>query len=374
MSHIAALGSAISVVSHIHANRVQLVLDAVGIGTNLPFELRNLIDIGNAQSRSKLSIRLVNTAAIAVASENHGVVHIGGDEQVRLTSTTEVLASLTQSRNHSLGIDEAFSEILLSVGALKLLCHGGEVHILVDGVQLIIGPDRTNLVWEDFLRITVGTLISQHSSNSQSFLQRNLVDAVLELNIVEIFDIHHIITMKLGSDIYRLRVGGTPYQLVVAGDFLLISFRITLGFQCIDVTDIHMRSTNPAMRNLLSLGHNRINPSHIVGDKFRSTTGMSLNILREHGGNVSVASLNKTADVGVLKPMLLTVNFHSKLERTNVARFSKLQNFTLSRMRQNVILSLTLIVKHIMFHIFVSSFRIVIVIFLRHIFAKSHAD
>ena len=244
----------------------------------------------------------------------------------------------------------------------------------MDGVQLIVSPDGTNLVREDFLRVTVRTLITQHGSNSQRFFQRNLVDAVLELNIVEIFDVHHIVTMQFGSDIYSLRVRGTPYQLVIAGDFLLVSFLITLSGQRIDIPNIYMRSTNPTVRDFLSLGHDSVNPSHIIGDKFGSAAGMRLNILREHGGDVSVAGLNKATDIGVLKTMLLAINFHSKLERTNVAGFSDLQNFTLSRVRENILLSLTLVVKHIMFHIFVSSFRIVIVIFRLPIFTESHPD
>ena len=180
--------------------------------------------------------------------------------------------------------------------------------------------------------------------------------------------------MQFRSDIHSLRVGGTPYQLVIAGDFLLVSFLITLSGQRIDIPDVHMRSTNPTMRDFLSLSHDSVNPSHIIGDEFGSAAGMSLNILREHGSNIFVAGLNKAADVSVLKAMLLIVDFNSSLERTNTAGLGKLQNFTLSRVRENILLSLTLVVKHIMFHIFVSSFRIVIVIFRLPIFTESHPD
>ncbi len=101
---------------------------------------------------------------------------------------------------------------------------------------------------------------------------------------------------------------------------------------------------------------------------------MRLNIFREHGSNVSVAGLKKAADVGVLKFMLLAVDFNRSLKRTNAAGLGKFQNFTLSRMGQNIILRLALVVKYIMFHIFVSSFRIVIVIFRLPIFTESHPD
>ena len=168
--------------------------------------------------------------------------------------------------------------------------------------------------------------------------------------------------MQFGSDVYRLGVSGTPYQLVIAGDFLLVSFLITLGGQCVDVPNIYMRSTNPTVRDFLSLGHDSVNPSHIIGDKFGSAAGMRLNIFREHGSNVSVAGLKKAADVGVLKFMLLAVDFNRSLKRTNAAGLGKFQNFTLSRMGQNIILRLALVVKYIMFHIFVSSFRIVIIL------------
>ena len=220
----------------------------------------------------------------------------------------------------------------------------------MDSVQFIISPDRTNLIREDLLRITVGTIVTQHSSNSQSLLQRNLVDAILELNIIEIFDVSHIVTMQLRSNIHSLRISSTSYQSIVTSELLLVTLLITLSLKSIDVTDIDMRSANTTMRNLLSLSHNSINPVHVVSNQLRSATRMSLNILREHGGYITFASLNETADVSVLEFVLLGIDFHSGLERANVGRLSQLQNLTLSRMGQNILVVLLVVVKDIMFH------------------------
>ena len=93
-------------------------------------------------------------------------MHISSDKQIRLTSATEILTSLTQSSYHSFCIDKALTEILSSIGALKFLSHGSIINILVNCIQFIISPDRTDLVWEDLLRVTLRTIITQHSSNS----------------------------------------------------------------------------------------------------------------------------------------------------------------------------------------------------------------
>ena len=130
--------------------------------------------------------------------------------------------------------------------------------------------------------------------------------------------------MQLRSNIHGLRIGSTPYQLVVACDFLLVSFCVTLGIQSINITDVHMRGTHTAVRNFLGLGHNGINPSHIIGNEFGSTAGMSLNILGEHSSNISIARLDKAADIGVLEVILLHINFHSSFQRTDPAGLCQL--------------------------------------------------
>ena len=363
MGDVAALGSTIAIVSHVHADSVQLVLFTFIISTNLTLELSNFIDVGNTQSRSQLSISLVNTTTVTVTSQDHGVVHIGSDVQIRLTGTTEVLTSLAQSSNHSLSIDEALAEILPSVGALKLISHSSKVDILMDCVQLVVSPDRTDLVREDLLGVAVRTIVTQHSSNSQSLLKRNLVDAILELNIIEIFDVSNIVTMQFRSHIDSLRIGSTSYQSIVTSKLLLGALLITLSLESIDIADINMGSTDTAVRDLLSLSHDSVNPAHIVSDELRSAAGMSFHIVGEHSGDITITSLNKAANISVFKFVLLSIDFHSGLERTNVGRLSQLQNLTLSRMRQNVLIFLLIvIVKYIMFHFFF--LLIVIVVFI----------
>ena len=296
MSYIAAFGCTISIISHVYANGVKLMLFTSRVSTNLVLKLGNFVDLINAKCCCKLSISLINATTVTISCKNHGVMHIGCDIQIRLTSTAEILTSLAQRRNHSLRVNEALSEIIRSVVALKFFSHCLEINILMDGVQFIIGPDRTNMFRENLLRITVFPAITDHSRNSQGFLQRNLIDSVLELYIIEVLDIYHIVAVKLGSNVYGLRIGSTSYQLIVSGELLLVTFLISLCRQRIDVPNIYMGSTNATIRNLLRLRHNSVNPSNIVCDKFRCTPRMCFNIFREQRCNVACAGLYKAAD------------------------------------------------------------------------------
>ena len=228
---------------------------------------------------------------------------------------------------------------------------------------------------ENLLRITVRTVITQHSSNCQSLFQRNLVNSILELYIIEIFDIHYVIAMQLRSNIHGLRIGSTSYQAIVASNLLLIALLVTLSRQSVNVSNIYMGSTNATMGNLLGFSHDSINPSHVISNKLRCAAGMSLNIFREKRRNITSAGLGKAANSIMLKIVFFHIDFHSSLKRPNSAGLSQFQDLGLSLMRKDIFIVLLLGVKYIMFHSFVSSFRIVIVVIIGlSIFAKSLSD
>ena len=79
------------------------------------------------------------------------------------------------------------------------------------------------------------------------------------------------------------------------------------------------------MRYFLGLGHDGVNPSHIVGDEFGSAAGMCFNILREQRGHITIAGLYKAADIRVLEIVFLHINLHGGLERTDSFGFCQLQ-------------------------------------------------
>ena len=296
MSYIATFGCAISIISHIYANGVKLMLFTSRVGTNLVLKLSNFIDLINAKCCCKLSVSLIDTTAVTISCKNHGIMHICCDKQIGFTSTTEILTSLTQCCDHGLCINETLSEIISSVVALKFFSHCIKIDILMNGVQFIVSPDRTNVLRENLLRITVLPAIADHSRNGQGFLQRNLIDSILELYIIKVLDIYHIITMKLGSNIHGLRIGGTSYQLIVSGNLLLVTLFISLCRQGINVPNIYMGSTNATIRNFLCLRHNSVNPSHIICNEFRCTPRMCFNIFRKQRRNVARAGLYKAAN------------------------------------------------------------------------------
>ena len=297
-------------------------------------------------------------------------VHIG-------SASTLIILSCIQNRiDHCFSVNIVLAKVHAGISTLKFLFCGGNIQICMNGIQVIIGPDRSDLIRIDLTLITIITTVPQHHRNSQLFIEHQAVDVIQILYIIEIRDIDNVIAMQSILHINGLRIGGSAYQLEISGLLLLFSFLVAPGAKCINTANIGLAGSDSGNRALMYFLHHISNPALVIGNEFRSPRTHFL-IFREQTRHISVAGLNKSAaDSIMLKTVLLRIKLKRCLESTNLAGLRRLDDVFLCGMRQKATgFVFLIVVKHIMLHLGISSFRIVIIFIFRLIgFPNSLSD
>ena len=351
MSDLAALGSTQRIVSQVADQSMQLLLLGVIGGTNLALELLGSVDAADVQSRRQLRLAGVDAMAVTIASQQHHVQTVRSDVQVGGAGALVLLTSIQNGVDHGLGLNEVLAKVSASIGALQLSLQSRGVNVDVNGIQLVIQPDRTDVLGRDLVLSALFATVAQHDSSGQLLVQLHTIDVVQVLDIIEIGDVDNVITMQSALNVHSLRISGTANQAEVAGLLLLLALRVAVSAQGVDVTNVDLAGTDTGDGALMNLVHDDGNPALIVGDQLRSA-GTNLLVLGEQVVDVTTALLNEAAgNCIVLQIVVVSIDLQSSLEAANLGALSHSQNILLVRVAQEVALSLSIIVENIVLHV-----------------------
>ena len=363
MSDFAALGSAQRIISQID-HQTQKLLDLSVCGsTSLTLELFGGDDLSNIQSRSQIADLVIDAAAIQVTGKQHDIDQMGRAVEVGSAGTLILLTSIQQRLNHGFCINVILAEIGGSVGALESSLHAGNVNVSMDGIQLVIQPNRADLILGDLAVGTDLTIVTDHDSRSQFLVQIHTVNTIQVLHHIEVLNIDDVITIKLTLYIHGLRISRSVEQLNIANITLLVTLLVTLSTKSLNVTQVSLTSTDTGNRALVNLLQNLIHPTLVSGKQFRST-GTDILVLREQGFNTIDTMSQNTVRI------LLCINVHSSTETADAVGLGHRNDACLVSMRQNLGLLLLIVVKDIVFHcvILLIGFRFVVGIILGFLF------
>ena len=363
MSDFTALGSAQRIVSQVDHKTQKLLGLAVRSSTSLTLELLRRNDLTDIQSRSQITDLVIDAATIQVTGKQHDIDQMRRAVEVGSARALILLTSVQQRLDHGFCINVILAEISGSVGALKRALHAGNVDISMNGVQLVIQPDRADLILSNLTVSTNLTTIADHDSRCQLLVQIHTVDAIQVLHHIKVLNIDDVVTVKLALHIHGLRIGSSVEQLDVADITLLSALLVTLGTKSLNVTQVSLTSTDTGNRALVNLLQNLIHPTLVSGKQFRST-GTDILVLREQGFNTVDTMSQNTVRI------LLCVDVHSSTETADAVGLGHRNDACLVSMRQNLGLLLLIVVKDIVFHcvILLIGFRFVVGIVLGFLF------
>ena len=363
MSDFAALGSTQRIIGQVDHQTQKLLGLAVRGSTSLTLELFGGDDLSNIQSRSQIADLVINAASIQVTGKQHDIDQMGRAVEVGSAGALILLTSIQQRLNHGFRINVILAEISGGIGALESSLHASNVDISMNGVQLVIQPNRADLILGDLTISTDLTTVTDHDSRSQFLVQIHTVNTIQVLHHIEVLNIDDVVTIKLTLYIHSLRISRSVEQLNIANIALLGTLLITLGTESLDVTQISLAGTDTGDRALMNLLQNLVYPPLVSGKQFGST-GTNILVLGEQGFN-TVDTMSQNA-----VRILLCIDVHSSTKTTDAVGLSHRNDACLVSMRQNLGLLLLIVVKDIVFHcvILLIGFRFVVGIILGFLF------
>ena len=261
-----------------------------------------------------------------------------------------VLLTGIQSRlDNGLSIDIVVAEALRGIGALKLRLLAGNIDILMDAVQVVIVPDRADVIFLDLIGVGVFTAVADQDSLSQSLIHSMTHNLPLVSNNIEISDIENGITIDLVLDVDGLSIMSTTKQLDLLHLLLVIALLlVTHGLQ-LGLASIGTTGANTAIRRLMNAVDNAGHPSVIGIENLRLHRIDVLILRQEHVHRLSIESV-------MLQLILILVNLTSLLKAANTRGLGELDNLVEIRVGQDFLVLHTIGVKNIVLH-FISSLR-----------------
>ena len=285
------------------------------------------------------------------------------NEQIRGTGALIILSCIQNGIDHGLCDDVVLTKVSRGIGSLKFFLSSCDIEINVNGVQIIIQPNRSDVIRRNLAFISVVSAITQHDCSCQLFIEHQAVDVVQVYHIVEIGDVNDIISMQRTLYVHSLRVCSSANQLEVASLLLLFSLSIAFSLKSIDVTDIYLASSDSGNRTLMNFVHYRCDPTLIVSNQLRCTRTYIL-VFREQKCYIAISCLSKSACKSImLKCILISIDLQCGLECSYLACLCQLKDFLLVCVRQKALIIALVSVKNVVFHIVISSFRFIILFF-----------
>ena len=150
----------------------------------------NVVDI---QRLSQIALGVIDTAAVQIPGQQHHIEQMGIAVEVGRSGTLVLLSGVQSGGDDGLGIDVVIAEVVRGVSALKLLLGGVHIHGVVDGVQVVIVPDRADVLLIDLVLVALLTAVADHDGHRQLLVQRLAHHAVLVLHHIEIGDVDLVI-------------------------------------------------------------------------------------------------------------------------------------------------------------------------------------
>ena len=322
---------------------------AVGSLASQALKLLNGLNITNVQSRDQVCLRGVNTTAVQVTSKQHHVEQMRRAVEGQVARALVLLTGIQSRLDNGLSIDIVIAEALRSIGALKLRLLASDINILMDAVQLVIMPDRADVIFLDLIGIGILTTVADQDSLSQSLIHGMTHNLPLVSNNIEISDIENVITIDLVLDVDGLSIMSTTKQLdllhlLLVVTLLLVTHGLQLGLASISTT-----GANAAIRRLMNAIDNTGHPSVIGIENLRLLRVNILVLRQEHIHRLSIESV-------MLQLVLILVDLTSLLKATNTRSLGELDDLVEIRVGQDFLVLHAIGVKNIVFH-FISSLR-----------------
>ena len=303
------------------------------------FHYWNSYDFLNAKSSSKLRNRIVDNSTSGVFHKQTIGKNVLSGIQGWFAGTLVVLAGFNGCTDKSLSL-------LVSCGI------SSNSYRSFDGVQIIILPNRTNVLLVDLIIRRTQTTVPNQSSSGNFLIKHHTHFGFEPSNNIKISDINYIITVQLLLFIDSGRSSSTLQQ---SEYFILLQIALDVTFSPgIILCNIGQNRFNTGEGSVMDGVHNLLNPSHISLNELRGICNILC--IREQIVNL----LDTVCENTILKA---SITFSVGEDSFHVG------------MTKNIIL-IIFVVKYIVFHSFISSFRIIIivVIFGLFFFFKSLSD
>ena len=176
---------------------------------------------------------------------------------------------------------------------------------------------------------------------------------------VEIGDVQNIVTIDLILHINGLSIVSTAQQLDLLGLLLVVALLITHSLQ-FSLTGISTTGADTAIRRLVNAIDNTGHPSIIGIQDLRFSRVDELVLGHQHTHGLLIKCI-------VLQLVLLLIDLTSLSETADAGLLGQLQNLIHSGVSQNVLLTILLLVKHVMLHVFSSFiFIVILIIYICH--------
>ena len=302
---------------------------------------------------SKIGLRIIDATTIKIASKKHHVKQMRGAVEVKGTAALILLTSIQCCSDNSLGIHIVVTEVCSGVSTLKLCSCSSNVNISMNGIELIILPNRTNVGLINLLLIAGFSAIADHDCGSKLLIQSHTHYTILIIDNIEIGDINYIVSLELVLNINSLRICRTIQKGQISDKALFLSLLVAL---CSDISasSICLAGANTANGALMCLTENAVDPGLVSGNKFRCT-GLHILILREQSLDAINSVLQSVA-------ALFSEDTHRGSEAAYIVGLCKCNDVLLICVGEYVLVFL--FVKYIVLHA-ISSFIIgVIAIFV----------
>ena len=321
----------------------------LAVGADLVGKLLGGVNLADIQSLGQVSLGVVDTAAIQVTGQQHHIQQMRRAEEVGSAGALVLLTGIQCGGDNGLGIDIVLTEVGAGIAALELGLGGFDVHIVVDGVQVVIVPDRADMLLLDLHLVPLFTAVADHDGSGDFLIQVLPHHAILVLHHIEIGDVDDVVPVQGILAVNGLGVGGALDQLHVAGSLLQVALAVAVGAQ-VAATSIHLTGADAADGALVGLLHDYAHPALVTLKQFRIARAQIL-IVREESLDVVDAVLQFL--------ILLGINAQSGLEAAHAGGFGHRDDALLVRMAQHGVLGVFL-VENIVLHGVVSSFRVIV--------------
>ena len=211
----------------------------------------------------------------------------------------------------------------------------------MNGEQLVISPDRDDLVFLDLVLIADGTSVAQHNGGRQFFIQVHPVNVVHVGNIVEILNVQDIVPVQVAADIHGLRISGAVQHADVASQGFLSSLDVALGANVLDVADISEPHPDVCQGALMNLVQDLGDPALVRGQHFGSAGLDILKFREQQGQALGIKAVGQF--------LFVAVRLHGGLQGADIALLGHFDDLHLVAVAQGVLFH-GLIVKQILFH------------------------
>ena len=240
----------------------------------------------------------------------------------------------------------------------------------MDAVQVVIVPDRTDVIFLDLIGVSIFTTVADQDSLSQSLIHGMTHNLPLVSNNIEISDIENVITIDLVLDVDGLSIMSTTKQLDLLHLLLVVALLlITHGLQ-LSLASISTTGSNTTIRRLMNTVDNTGHPSVIRIENLRLHRIDVLILRKEHVHRLSIESI-------MLQLILVLVDHTSLLKAADTRGLGELDNLVEIGVGQDVLVLHAISVKNIMLH-FISSLRmfnfIVVIVIAIHNVSNHRID